>query len=230
MLYLQVAMRYSFFFMTTLIFLLPQPIYVERVLSLILQQGEVREATIYSPVAGQAVQGAVVIRGTNSVVGFQSYEIDFSYSVDITQTWFLIQESTLPIHDGVLAVWDTTIITDGVYNLRLVITRTAGEKVELQVSDLRVRNYTPIETDNPMVTKPNVTTPQEIHTVTPIPKATSTPADNSLPSTPTPLPTNPATVSTSQVILILGKGIAFTIGIFSILGAYVGMRALNRHK
>jgi hypothetical protein len=224
-------MRYSFLIMTTIIILLPQPIYVERVLSLILQQGEAGEATISSPVPGQAVQGAMVIRGTNSVAGFQSYEIDFSYSTDIAQTWFLIQESTLPVQDGVLAVWDTTIITDGVYNLRLVITRTGGEPVEMQVADLRVHNYTPIETDNYIGTKLNVTTAQEIQTVTPSPKATSTLADNSLPSTPTPLPTNPAQVTSSLVLQAFGKGIAFTIGIFSILSGYMGIRAaVNRRK
>jgi hypothetical protein len=35
------------------------------------------------------------------------------------------------------------------------------------------------------------------------------------------LPTNPATVSASKVMLTFGKGAAFTIVIFAILGAYM---------
>jgi hypothetical protein len=223
-------MRIFYLMFTVIIFLLPSLAEAKLVSSINLQQGEVLTATISSPFPGQAVQGAVVIRGDTSVDGFQSYEVDFAYSADATQTWFLIQESTLPIQDGILAVWDTSTITDGNYDLRMIITRTEGEQMEIQVFDLHVRNYTPIETDTPMPTKPYVTLAPGIPTLTATPQTTSVPMVTSLPPTPTILPTNPAEISTSQVMLTFGTGAAFTIGIFAILGAYVGIHTVVHNR
>jgi hypothetical protein len=55
-------------------------------------------------IAGQAVQGSVVIRGQADTVGFQSYEVDFSYTDNPTQTWFLIQERGEVKPDGTMVL------------------------------------------------------------------------------------------------------------------------------
>lgn len=221
-------MRHLGLILTLVILAFPHPVTADREYSPHLQANVGSIATINTPLAGQAVQGSVVIRGNASMDGFRSYEIDFSYSQDLTNTWFLIQESTSPVQDGILAVWDTTTITDGDYSLRLLVTLTDGNQMEVLINGLRVRNYTPIETDIPTPIPPTI--------VPGIPATSSTPRIKPSqmltpqPSTPTALPTNPAEISSSQMIFTLGKGAAYTLGIFALLGAYLGIRAMLRNR
>ena len=191
-----------------------------------LQTSAASNASIETPVAGQAVQGSVVVSGNTGTEGFQSFEVDFSYKDDPTNTWFLIQEGTTPIQNGVLAVWDTTTITDGDYTLRLLVTLTDGAQVEVLVNDLRVRNYSPIETVTPSPTPFYVTLAPGIPAAPSIAEHTPTPTLTPYPLTPTPLPTNPAVITSSQMVLTLGKGAAFSIGLLTLLGAYLGVRSI----
>ncbi len=193
--------------------------------------GGVITAAIDSPVAGQAVQGAVVIRGSTAVEGFQSSEIDFASTGDPIQTWFLVQESNTPIQDGILAIWDTSAITDGDYNLRLLIYKTDGSRSVVSVSGLQVRNYTTMVSGTPSPTVMYVTLGPGTPTSTPTPQDTPTPSLTPLPSTPTPLPANPAEITAPQALSTFGEGAALSIGLFILLGAYMGIRAfLNGRK
>jgi hypothetical protein len=219
-------MRNSYLFFTFIILLLPHLDMKERQHIFEIKQEAVSNAAIISPTAGQVVQGSVVIRGTTIINGFLAYELDFGYSADPNQTWFLIQESTIPIQDGILAVWDTTNITDGEYSLRMVLDLINNDRVEVFIPDLRVRNYTPIETDTPAFISPAVTRVPGIPTNPPTPHATSSPIALLLPPTIIPLATNPAEVSYSQVMLTLSKGVVFTLGFFGLLGTYLGIRAI----
>lgn len=224
-------MRYYLFILSLFLTSLPYRVFTEQELYRNIQPGGVITASIDSPEAGQAIQGAVVIRGSTAVDGFQSYEIDFTNSADPYQTWFLVQESTEPIQDGILAVWNTNTITDGDYNLHLLINKADGSKSELYVVGLRVRNYTPIEAGAPTPSVMYVTLGPGTPTYTPTPQDTLTPSVTPLPSTPTPLPPNPAEITSSQAMSTLGKGAALSIGLFVMLGAYVGLRAfLNGRK
>ena len=112
------------------------------------------QVAIYSPGMGQVLQGTISITGHTSVAGFMYTELSFGYFNDQTDTWFLIYESDEPISDGELTQWDTSTITDGEYNLRLVVVLEDGSQLTSDVSNLRVRNYTPIETNTP---EPTVT-------------------------------------------------------------------------
>jgi hypothetical protein len=141
-------MRNWHLFLTCMILIMPHLIMAERMLAFNNQQDQVVNAAIISPIAGQSVQGSVVIRG--------------------------------------------------------------------------VRNYSPIETDTPTPVSSDVTLAPGI----PAPHATSTSLAIRLTPTITPLPTNPAEVSSSQALLALGKGAIFTIGFFALLGAYIGIRAI----
>jgi hypothetical protein len=224
-------MRYYFLILSLFITFLPNRVFAEAELYADIQPGGVVTAAVDSPVTGQAVQGAVVIRGSTAVDGFQSYEIDYAYTTNPTQTWFLVQESTEPIQDGILAVWNTSTITDGDYNLRLLIYKTDGSQSEVVVVGLRVRNYTPLEASAPSPSVMYVTLGPGTPTSTPTPQDTLTPSMTPLPSTPTPLPANPAEITTPQVMSTLGKSAALSIGLFVLLGAYVGLRAfLNGRK
>jgi hypothetical protein len=180
---------------------------------------------ITSPLPGQALQGSVLITGNTVVEGFQSAELSFSYSNNPLDTWFFIQQYLAPIADSGLVHWDTTTISDGNYTLRLVVTKSDGSLETALIPGLRVRNYTPIETDTPTPVIPTETLPPR---ATPIPTHTPMPTETAPPSLPTPPPTNPAVLSTQEVYTSLFKGILAAFGLFALAGLYHTARSLFR--
>lgn len=193
--------------------------------------GGVITAAIDSPVTGQEVQGSVVVRGSAAVELFQYYEIDYTSTEDPTLTWFMIQQSSIPVQDGILAVWDTSSITDGYYDLRMLVFKTDGSRSEVPVLSLRVLNYTSLTGSTPSPTVMYVTLGPPTPTAIPISSNLSSFSATPLTFTPTPLPANPAEITTSQVLSTFGRGAALSIGFLALLGAYVGMRAyLNGRK
>lgn len=187
-------------------------------------------AAITSPAGGQALQGVVSIQGNTAVDGFQAAELSFSYSNNPTQTWFLILQSDTPVANGLLAQWDTTVISDGIYTLRLVVLHTDGSQETIIVAGVRVRNYTTIETDTPAPPTP---------TATPAPQDTSEPTLSPTPTveqaptgilTATQLPLNPLQVSRLDVAASVGMGAMAGLGILVLLGLYQALRLLFRHR
>ena len=170
---------------------------------------------ITSPAAGQAVQGIVTVSGTSAATGFASAELAFAYAGDPTGTWFVIAASTLPVSQGTLATWDTTTITDGNYNLRLRVSLADGTFSDVLVGNLRVRNYTPVETPTPVPTSPQAPTPTPTPTITP----TATPYP-----TPTQLPPNPAEIAPADVWVSVGYGGVAAMALILLLGAYLWLR------
>ena len=209
--------------------LLPEPL--KRESDRLLQQATPTEtptlnptAAVFAPLAGQAVQGRVPVQAYTAIQGFQAAELFFGYAEDQTGTWFLIGQADEPVMGGEIGTWDTSLITDGNYDLRLLVVLQDGTQVETVVPGLRVRNYTPVETDTPTPVIPTDTPlPGEkpTSTVTPIPTVTSTP---------TPLPTNPAEMTTDQITGSLGKGALAAIGAFIILGFYILIKVSRRKK
>jgi hypothetical protein len=126
-------------------------------------------ASITAPLNGQALQGIVTISGSAAGAGFQAAELSFAYAGDRStggadqRTWFLIRQIPSPVTQDVLAQWDTTTISDGVYDLQLVVTLEDGQQVSALVSQVRVRNYSPVETDTPTAVPPSAT-PLPAHT------------------------------------------------------------------
>jgi len=169
--------------------------------------------SIESPVAGQALMGAVTVTGTSAMPDFASAEVSFAYPNDPTGTWFLVAQSDQPVQDSTLAVWDTTLLTDGTYILRLRVTLTDGTTRDVSVTNLRVRNYTPLETATPFpVDAPQAT-----------PRPTTAPTSTLYP-TPTALPPNPAEVTPSVVRASLLYGGLAALGLFLLVGAYLRLR------
>jgi hypothetical protein len=167
---------------------------------------------ILSPQQGQVVQGVVTILGSSNETGFVSAEIDFAYSGDTTGTWFLISTDSQPVDSNTLAIWDTTTITDGNYNLRLRITLSNDSHVDAIIPNLRVRNYTPVETPTPAPTaiKPTLT-PTETLTPTPFPTSTQ-------------LPVNPAVLTQADISISLVYGGLGAVILLIILGIYLWLR------
>jgi len=183
---------------------------------------------IYSPTPGQALQGIVSIEGNIAVDGFQSADLSFTYISEPRDTWFLIREFTEPASDETLAEWDTTTLTDGEYTLRLTVTMADNSQPSITVVQVRVRNYTPIETDTPVPTATSV--PGN----TPAPSTIPTLTDTPVPLTATPgsaaEPTNPAELTSQEISSSLGKGALAVLTAFVVLGLYQAIRKLIRNR
>jgi hypothetical protein len=180
------------------------------------------EISILSPSSGQAIRGSVPIQVDTMTQGFLSAELSFGYQNDNTRTWFLIAQNSEATPDGVMIEWDTTTLTDGTYNLRLVVLLTNGEQYTSDVPALRVRNYSPIETDTP--TPSPTLAPQ----ATPSPSITPSPTPTQIPPTPTPLPPNPLQVTQQDIWTNLLRGAAGGLAVIVLAGLYISARKLFR--
>jgi len=185
---------------------------------------------ITAPASGDVLQGLVNVTGTSAVDGFFASELSFAYASDPTSTWFPIYSTDQPVTEGLLAAWDTNLVTDGDYDLRLRVTLQDGTILETLVTGLRVRNRTPTETatlaptfspgpaDTP-VPSPLPPTPMPAPTLalSEVEGATHYP-------TPTPLPPNPAAVTPTEIYSFLGRGILLALLTFVVFGIFLRLR------
>lgn len=102
-------------------------------------------AIITSPVDGQQLFGQINIVGSAAhTTAFASYTLEYDDLSDPAQQWFLIQERvTQQIRDGVLGAWNTNLVPDGIYQLRLRVFLTDGQVADYIVSNLHVLNSEP---------------------------------------------------------------------------------------
>ncbi len=183
--------------------------------------------SISSPKTGQAVQGNVSIIGTTDVDDFEISEVSFAYADNPLGTWFLISTNESPELATEITQWDTMQISDGFYQLRVIVRRSDGTSIEQRVRNLRVRNYTPIETNTPAPAT-------EISSVDST--QLSEPADNltqeatAIPATKTPLPTNQLVISEQVYIQTLGKGALFSITMMALLGLYATFKSIRNRN
>jgi hypothetical protein len=173
----------------------------------------IKSIFIQSPRDGQALQGVEIIDGKIRGEGFLKGTIHFSYadSPEQERTWFFVAEIDGENEDSTQTSfqveWDTTQITDGEYDLRVVAEYNEAAAIFELVQNIRIRNHSPVETATPGLEQE--ATNEEIPlpvSDTPLPRMTSTP-----------LPVNPVEVGTGdlqQVVLISGVVVAafFFIG------------------
>jgi len=150
---------------------------------------------ITSPRDRAAVRGLVPIEGSATHPQFQKYEIHFGPEPNPGNQWTPIAGSpfTVPVVQGRLGLWDTTIIPDGIYSLRLRLVRLDGNYDEYIVRGIQVLNTQPTETPTPAATPtpaeptdtpaPTVTVVIGVPTVvSPTPRPTSTEVPTALPA------------------------------------------------
>jgi hypothetical protein len=186
----------------------------------------VPDIMIVAPQPGQALQGVVSIMGRTSVSAFRSAEVLFGYANDPSQTWFFITESTTPVEAGLLAEWDTSTLTDGNYTLRLVVNRTDKSRVVMIVPGLRIRNYSPVETDTPAPISTPAASATSLPGDGPQPTKPALPSATSVPPTITPLPPNPAVLSSGDITDNFLRGAVGTGIALAALGLYLAIRKL----
>jgi hypothetical protein len=184
---------------------------------------------ITSPRDRAAVRGLVPIEGSATHPDFQKYEIHYGPQPNPGDQWTPIQGSpfTVPVVQGRLGLWDTTIIPDGLYSLRLRVVRLDGNYEEYFVRSIQVSNTRPTETPTPRATPTSAAptdTPQATATVviavptvlSPTPRPTSTPLPTAPPTdTPEPLDLPFQNVSSAACWGAVGTAAVFVgIGLF----------------
>jgi len=176
---------------------------------------------ITSPSSGDTVAGVVTVHGTTDVDGFASYQLDFSYASNPTDIWFAIQTSTQPAVDSPLTDWDTTLITDGDYMLRLRVYVEDGTFQDV-TTPIKVQNDTPIIVSAAEATPTAVRLENQVPTpflVASSPTPTQTPRP-----TPTPFAVNAASLDTPAIYNSLGRGALVIAGLFLFAGIILRFR------
>ena len=173
------------------------------------------------PLSGEVLRGEVTITGRMDDPNFLSAQLDFSYASNPTGTWFALQAFSQPVTDSALAVWNTASISDGDYILRLRVNFLDNTTQEITVP-VSIRNDVPFSTPTVVATStPNTV---EIQIPTPFLLAAS-PTPTSPPrSTPTTLPTNPASLAQTAIYASLGRGTLVIIGLFILSGLIIRLR------
>lgn len=154
--------------------------------------------------------------------GFIRGKIAFSYSGASDPTWFFIADILPGADSGAQTSfqveWDTTQITDGNYDLRVVAEYQDGAAIYELIPNLRIRNHSPVETGTPAPVSADSTIEQ-----TPTSTIEPTPVN-----TPTPLPPNPAEVQSGDLYRVLQfSGIAVVV-LFIVGGIYWQVKNRDR--
>lgn len=183
------------------------------------------QGQISSPRDRAVVRGLVPIEGSATHPQFQKYELHYGPEPNPNDQWTPIGGSpfTVPVVQGRLGLWDTTVIPDGVYSLRLRLVRQDSNYDEYFVRGIQVANAQPTETPTPAAT-PTRAGPTRTPAPTPtIVIAVPTVLSPTPRPTETPRPTLPATATAEAPNLpFRGVGDAAMWGVGLTLAAFVG--------
>ncbi len=131
-----------------------------------------RNSGFIAPAAGATVSGAVEIRGRANVPDFRFYKVEFAPGR--SDDWVLIGPDVIrtPVQEGRLVVWQTTLVPDGAYRLRMHVVDPTGNYCEVFLQPIIVANGAP-PTSSPTLTATEtailtVVPPQATVTVRPV--------------------------------------------------------------
>jgi membrane peptidoglycan carboxypeptidase len=150
---------------------------------------------ITQPRDGDLIEGILPIYGSARMDNLGHYEVQYGIG-ESPIGWGLIAEGNTTLEDGLLASWDTRLLQNGLYSLRIVVYDLHGNSAASPAVRVRVLNPTPTSTETPeptataTPTAPSTPTPTKTSTMpsTATPTRTAT-AENTPTSTPTPSPT-----------------------------------------
>jgi hypothetical protein len=83
------------------------------------------QATITSPVDGDAITGVVDFMGTARISNFAFYKLEYIRLIP-GSVWRAVSAGTTPVVEDRLGSWDTSLVLPGDYGFRLVVTDSAG--------------------------------------------------------------------------------------------------------
>jgi hypothetical protein len=232
--------------------------YVLAVLALVMLTGTVAAQTpeglvaaITSPEEGQQLFGLVNITGSaEHPTAFESYTLEYNDLGDPNAPWLLVQPRVQQqVKDNVLGTWNTNLVPDGTYRLRLRVFLQDGQVGEFVVSDLKVVNSvpTPVPTSSsglaigatpaaptpgPSPTSPIVQPPSNNPSAGEV-AVPAAPDDGSGPGESGPVNLEPparntARINTSRVRSAFCTGVYLTLGAFGVMLGYVLVRGRIR--
>jgi hypothetical protein len=91
---------------------------------------------INSPKPGEVIKGQAILIGTANIPNFGFYKYEFAPLE--TDAWSTIQANREVKQDGELGRWDTSEVSPGDYNLRLVVTDNQGNAFPPCIVPVRV--------------------------------------------------------------------------------------------
>ena len=187
------------------------------------------EVRITSPQMDAEVRGKVLINGRSALPEFDYYKVEFGIGPNPAD-WAIVGEiRKTPVTDGLLETWDTTILPDGMYSLRLRVVKPDGNYEEHFVPQIKVVNTVPTEMPTPTVTP---TLPPTIVVVETYTVAVTKPTAALAQPTATPTLARPTRAAISPLgdieeygnAILLGAGAAGVI--FVLIGLVLAIRRL----
>lgn len=91
---------------------------------------------ITSPKAGEDIKGSIELIGTVNIANFGFYK--YEVAPQESNTWATISAARSIVINAPLGRWDTTALTPGDYQLRLVVTDNQGQALQACVVPVRV--------------------------------------------------------------------------------------------
>ena len=107
-------------------------------------------AQITAPTEGQALAGLVTISGSANHPEFARYELAYGPDPNPNDAWQPFAEGNQPVDNGTLGTWNTSVIADGQYALRLRVIRKDSNYSEgfvrgLQGQQQRTRRHAHVD-------------------------------------------------------------------------------------
>ncbi len=122
-------------------------------------------AVITSPTDGQSLNGLVTVTGSANHPTFDRYELAYGPDPNPKDAWQVFETGKQPVDNGTLGTWNTAVVPDGGYMLRLRVVRKDSNYSEAFVHGLIVSNSAPVGT--PTSIPPAATFPAEQPTFSP---------------------------------------------------------------
>ncbi len=194
-------------------------------------------AAITAPTEGQTLSGVVTITGSANHPSFDRYELAYGPDPNPNDAWQVFVTNQQPLENGTLGAWNTGIIADGAYMLRLRVVRKDSNYSEAFVRGLRISNSQPIGTPTSLPPAPTFPAEQPTFSAEPGAAAAPTAIVIDLPPTGTPAPiadaSNPTTnnnqprrsggsaapFNTGMIVSTCFTGVLLAVGTFAIVGA-----------
>ena len=121
-------------------------------------------AQLTSPTEGQTLTGLVAVSGSADHPEFARWELAYGPDPNPNDAWQPFASGDQPILNGTIGTWNTGVIADGQYALRLRVIRKDSNYEEAFVRGLQVSNSAPVGT--PTSIPPAATFPAEQSTFT----------------------------------------------------------------
>ncbi len=112
---------------------------------------------ILSPIPGNVVAGNVQVLGAAIHPLFLQYQLEYGPDPNPGNLWYPASGiSQNPVFNGLLGIWNTTLVQDSVYQLRLRVTLRDGTSLATVVNNIRIQNQapTPIPSATPNIPRP----------------------------------------------------------------------------